>query len=69
MDEVKGMLQSKAIWGALIAVAATVAQLAGWDIGGDTEGLANEIVTIVGGLIAIWGRATAVKRIAGVASK
>lgn len=63
MDEVKGMLQSKTIWGAFIAVAATVAQMSGWDLG-DTNGLAEQIVALVGAVIAIWGRVTAVKRIA-----
>lgn len=63
MDEVKGILQSKTIWGALIAIAATGAQLAGWDIG-NTDGLAEQVAAVVGGLVAIYGRIAAVKRIA-----
>lgn len=63
--DVKGMLQSTGVWGALIAIAATVSSIAGWDIG-DTNGLAEQIVAIVGGVIAIYGRITAVKRITGV---
>lgn len=63
MDEVKGLLQSKTIWATLIAILATVAQLAGWDIG-DTNGLAEQITVLVAGLVAIYGRITAVKRIA-----
>jgi len=63
MDDVKGLLASKTIWGALIAVLATVSQLAGWDIG-DTGGLAEQIAALVGGVWAIYGRIAAVKRIA-----
>lgn len=63
MDDVKGVLQSKTIWGAVIAIAATGAQLAGWDIG-DTGGLAEQVTAVIGGLLSIYGRLTAVKRIA-----
>jgi hypothetical protein len=63
MYDFKSLIESKTIWGAFLAVAATLAQLAGYDIG-DTNGLANEIVTIAGALFAIYGRIVAVKRIA-----
>ena len=62
MDEVKGILQSKTVWGSLIAVLATLAQIAGYDIG-DTGGLAEQIVAVIGGLIAIYGRITAVAKV------
>lgn len=62
MDDVKSMLQSKTIWGALIAVLATVAQIAGFDVG-DTNGLAEQVVAVLGGLLAVYGRITAVKKI------
>lgn len=62
MDEVKGILQSKTVWGSLIAVLATLAQIAGYDIG-DTGGLAEQIVAVIGGLIAIYGRITAVAKL------
>tara|TARA_R110001606_G_scaffold273040_1_gene421575 strand:- start:413 stop:634 length:222 start_codon:yes stop_codon:yes gene_type:complete len=62
IDEVKGLLQSKTIWATLIAILATVAQLAGWDLG-DTNGLAEQLTALVAGFIAIYGRITAVKRI------
>lgn len=63
MNEIKGMLQSKTIWGALLAVAATVSSMAGWDIG-NTDGMAEDMAALVGAVIAIYGRAVAVKRIA-----
>lgn len=62
MDDVKGMLQSKTIWGAGLAVLATIAQLAGYDLG-DTNGLAEQVVAVIGGLLAIYGRVTAVTKI------
>lgn len=62
MNEVKGILESKSVWGALLAIAGTVASLLGYDIG-DTNGLANEIVVLVGSVIAVYGRIKAVKRL------
>lgn len=62
MNEVKGILESKSVWGALLAIAGTVASLLGYDIG-DTNGLANEIVVLVGSVVAIYGRVKAVKRL------
>lgn len=65
MDDVKGILQSSTIWGALIAILATIAQIAGWDIG-DTNGLAEQIAALFGGALALYGRMKAVKRIAPI---
>lgn len=62
MDDVKGILQSKTVWGSAIAVLATLAQIAGYDIG-DTGGLAEQVVAVIGGLIAIYGRITAVAKL------
>jgi len=62
MNDVKGILQSKTVWGAALAVIATLAQLAGYDIG-DTNFLAEQIVAVIGGLLAIYGRVTAVTKI------
>ena len=62
MNEVKGILQSKTVWGAALAVVATLAQLAGYDIG-DTNFLAEQIVAVIGGALAIYGRITAVTKI------
>lgn len=62
MEDVKGILQSKTVWGSAIAVLATLAQIAGYDIG-DTGGLAEQVVAVIGGVIAIYGRITAVSKI------
>lgn len=61
-EGVKNMLLSKTIWGALIAVIATVLKLAGIDIG-DTDGWANDIVALFGASFAIYGRIVATKKI------
>lgn len=63
MDDIKGLLESKTIWGALIAIFATISQLAGWDLG-NTDGLAEQLTALIGGAVAIFGRIKAVKRIA-----
>ena len=62
MNDVKGILQSKTVWGAAIAVLATLAQILGYDLG-DTNGLAEQIVAVIGGLLAIYGRVTAVTKL------
>jgi hypothetical protein len=62
MNNIKGLLQSKTIWGVLITISATVAQMAGWDIG-NTDGLAEQIVALIGAGIAFYGRVYAVERI------
>ena len=62
MNDVKGILQSKTVWGAAIAVLATLAQILGYDLG-DTNGLAEQVVAVIGGLLAIYGRVTAVTKL------
>ena len=63
--ETKGLFTSKTVWGAIIAIGATIAKMAGFDIG-DTEGLVNDIVVLAGAIIAIYGRFKAVKKIEGI---
>ena len=63
MDDVKGLLQSKTIWATLIAITSTILQLTGFELG-DTNGLAEQVTALVAGIIAIYRRITAVKRIA-----
>lgn len=62
MDGFKGLLQSKAVWGALLSIAAVAASLLGYQLG-DADGFANDIVALVGGVIAVYGRIVAVKKI------
>ena len=46
MDDVKGLLQSRTVWGALLAITATISQLFGWDLG-DTNGLAEQVAALL----------------------
>lgn len=62
MDDTKNFLTSKTIWGAMIALIATILQIMGFDSTG-MNGTAEEIVTIVGAAMAIYGRIKAVKKI------
>lgn len=62
MDGVKNFLTSKTIWGAVLALAAAGAGLAGFDIG-DAEGWVADLVAMFGAGFAIYGRVKAVKRI------
>ncbi|MBP2460517.1 MULTISPECIES: hypothetical protein [unclassified Rhizobium] len=63
MDGTKAWYQSKTIWGALIAVAAPLAHVAGVEINADAQGeLADILVTFAGafgGLLALYGRIVA----------
>jgi len=63
MDGMKFWYQSKTVWGALIAIAASVLQVAGIELGSDVQAdLAEIAVTLAGaagGLLAIYGRITA----------
>jgi hypothetical protein len=72
LDEVEGFkawYRSKTVWGALIAVAASVLQVAGVDFGVAEQGqLADIAVTLagaVGGLLALYGRLVATTSISG----
>jgi len=67
--DTKSPLKSLTVWGGVIAILPQVATIAGPIIGltpGDTSeamGHADEIITAVGGLLAIWGRFRARSRI------
>lgn len=67
MNEIKPWYQSKAIWGALIAVAASAVRVGGVDLGAaDQTELADAAVNIagtIGGLLALYGRVSAKNRI------
>lgn len=54
----------KTLIGAIVALAAESARLAGVDIG-DQEGLVNSILVIFGGILAIYGRMKASGPIGG----
>lgn len=61
-DDTKSLLASKTFWGALAAIVSTILQARGV-VGAD--GLVNEGVTIIGGLLSIYGRVTATQKIGG----
>ena len=68
MDEnSKTWLQSKTIWGALIAIAASVASLAGVEIeAGEQAEILDGIISLVaagGGILAVIGRIAARSRL------
>ena len=69
MDSTKNWYQSKTVWGALIAVAASGLQMAGLEVGAqDQAQLADIAVTLVGavgGLLALYGRLVATSGIGG----
>lgn len=57
MDGVKGFLQSKTIWGVVVMVTAQILKRNGVEV--DEAGLLNDIVSIVGTILAVYGRVTA----------
>ncbi|MFB9951334.1 hypothetical protein ACFFP0_21005 [Rhizobium puerariae] len=63
MDGMKEWYQSKTVWGALVAVGASLLQIAGIELGPDMQAdLADIAVTLAGaagGLLAIYGRISA----------
>lgn len=63
MEDVKGALTSKTIWGALIAIVGVVLNAAGFESGTALSGAEGDIVTVIGSIIAIYGRVKAVKKI------
>ncbi|MDQ0319615.1 hypothetical protein QO002_001753 [Pararhizobium capsulatum DSM 1112] len=67
MVELKGWYQSMTVWGALVAVLASCAHLAGIEIGTqDQRQFVDALTTIAaagGGLVAIYGRISASKRL------
>ncbi|MGK6315234.1 hypothetical protein [Neorhizobium sp. DT-125] len=69
MDGTKAWYQSKTVWGALIAVGASLLQMAGIELGQDVQAdLADIAVTlagVAGGLLAIYGRIAAQSGIGG----
>lgn len=63
-EENKMWYQSKAIWGSIVAVVATVIALFGYTIPQEqTTELIMQIVTVIGGLLALYGRIVASKSI------
>jgi len=70
MEENKLWYQSKTVWGGLIAVGAAVAGSFGIDIDAGTQGEIVDYIVVgigaIGGLVAVWGRVKASKKIGKV---
>lgn len=62
MEETKSALTSKTVIGSIVTIAASISLMFGFDIG-DTNGLVEQISATLGGILALYGRFTAVKRI------
>ncbi len=69
MDDIKNWYQSKTVWGALIAVAASILHVAGLDLDPEAQlELAEIAVTLTGAagaLLALYGRLVATASIGG----
>jgi len=71
MTNTKPWYASKTVWGGIVAAAAGVASLAGYELSPDTQAfladqavaIATSVATIVGGVLAIYGRLNAKKKI------
>lgn len=67
MNGTKGFFSSVGIWGGLIALGAGVAGIFGYAVSADDtaqlSALVDDLVAAVGGLVAIWGRIRATKKI------
>jgi hypothetical protein len=67
MEEMKQWYLSKTVWGALIAILASLMPATGMELDAGVRGqLADDLVSLagaIGGLLAIYGRLTADKRL------
>jgi len=69
MDEFKTLTQSKTFWGAVVALGASALGLAHYTLtpadAASAVDLVSGIASAIGGLVAIYGRVVASKKIAG----
>ncbi|MFB2551020.1 hypothetical protein [Ensifer soli] len=67
MEDSKVWYESRTIWGGLVAILASCANLAGLEIGADEKGALVEMLATLaaaaGGLVAIYGRVRARSRV------
>ncbi|MCD2172016.1 hypothetical protein [Rhizobium sp. C4] len=68
MEDMKTWYQSRTIWGAVIAISASLAHAGGYSLSATDQGqLADAALSLagtVGGLISIWGRMKATAKVA-----
>jgi uncharacterized membrane protein len=67
MTDYKSLLASKTVWAGFVAILATLAQFFGYEFSAADQAslvvILTQAVTLVSGIIAIYGRITATKRI------
>lgn len=67
MEDLKTWYQSRTIWGALVAILASLAHAGGFSLTATDQGqIADALVSLVGaagGLVAIWGRVRATSKV------
>lgn len=67
MEQTKSLLASKTVWGGILVVVGAIAGMLGYTFAPEDQATVaaaiDNIVIAVGGLLAIWGRITATKRI------
>jgi len=61
MNDTKSFLVSKTFWGALVAIGASLASVFHLNI--DLAGIDDQIIAVIGGVIAIIGRFSATKTV------
>ena len=61
--DVKGILQSKTIWGIIISIVAIFLKRKGIEV--DETGLVNDFIAAAGSILAVYGRITATKVLIG----
>jgi protein-S-isoprenylcysteine O-methyltransferase Ste14 len=67
MEDTKSLLASKTVWGGIIVVIAAIGGFFGYGITAEDQAslahIIESVVLAIGGLLAIWGRVTATKKI------
>jgi hypothetical protein len=67
MEDLKTWYQSRTIWGALVAIIASLAHAGGFSLSASDQGqIADALVSVAGtagGLVAIWGRVKATSKL------
>lgn len=56
MNNTKHFLTSKTFWGSAIVFGVTIANMLGFEVTFNTEGLADQIVIAAGAILALYGR-------------
>ncbi|GAD55505.1 hypothetical protein [Limimaricola cinnabarinus] len=67
MTDYKSVFASKTVWAGIVVVLATIAQFFGYEISAADQAsivvILTQAVTLIGGIVAIYGRITATRKI------